>query len=153
MDMDPELTEAQELGQQLIDAIFAGQPIEDLKELLDAHAPLWYQAPEDGTSALHAAVFRGDTELVKLLIDKGAIWNASTLGRISLPSRLLIHHRSVDSLQNTAGDIALSLNDSECYELIRDAGLRTGTSILISYCALTNCVDARTFTFPHLSEG
>jgi type IV protein arginine methyltransferase len=81
---DPELTEVQLLGQQLIDAIFAGQSIEDLQELLDAHAPLWYQA-SDGTSALHAAAFRGDAELIKLLLDKGAIWNTSMLARNSPP--------------------------------------------------------------------
>ena len=32
----------------------------------------------------------------------------------------------VDHLQNTAGDIALSLNNEECYTIIRDAGLRSG---------------------------
>lgn len=31
---------------------------------------------------------------------------------------------SVDHFQNTAGDIALSLNNSACYTLIRDAGIR-----------------------------
>jgi len=32
----------------------------------------------------------------------------------------------VDNLGNTAGDIALSLNNIECYNLVRDAGVRTG---------------------------
>lgn len=32
----------------------------------------------------------------------------------------------VDHLQNTAGDVALSLNNEACYTIIRDAGLRAG---------------------------
>lgn len=32
----------------------------------------------------------------------------------------------VDNVGNTAGDIALSLNDQESYRIIRDAGLRSG---------------------------
>jgi hypothetical protein len=32
----------------------------------------------------------------------------------------------VDKLQNTAGDIALSLNNEPCYTAIRDAGIRAG---------------------------
>ncbi|CCO35699.1 Arginine N-methyltransferase 2 [Rhizoctonia solani AG-1 IB] len=31
----------------------------------------------------------------------------------------------VDELGNSPGDVAISLNDQECYELIRDAGLRS----------------------------
>lgn len=34
----------------------------------------------------------------------------------------------VDNLHNTAGDIALSLNNDECYQIIRDAGIRSGLS-------------------------
>lgn len=30
----------------------------------------------------------------------------------------------MDKLGNTAGEIALSFNDTECYNLIRDAGIR-----------------------------
>jgi hypothetical protein len=36
----------------------------------------------------------------------------------------------VDDVGNTAGDIALSLNDAESYRLIRDAGLRSGKDVL-----------------------
>lgn len=36
---------------------------------------------------------------------------------------------TVDYLQNTAGDIALSYNDTEIYNIIRNAGIRTGTLI------------------------
>lgn len=37
-----------------------------------------------------------------------------------------INHHTVDELGNSAGEVALSLNDTESYELIRDAGLRSG---------------------------
>lgn len=33
---------------------------------------------------------------------------------------------TVDNLHNTAGDVALSLNNEECYTIIRDAGIRSG---------------------------
>lgn len=33
---------------------------------------------------------------------------------------------TVDKLQNTAGDIALSFNNDKIYTLIRDAGIRAG---------------------------
>lgn len=32
----------------------------------------------------------------------------------------------VDNLGYTAGDVAVSLNNEECYRLIRDAGIRSG---------------------------
>ena len=32
----------------------------------------------------------------------------------------------VDNLHNTAGDIALSMNNEKCYRVIRDAGIRSG---------------------------
>jgi hypothetical protein len=38
----------------------------------------------------------------------------------------------VDNAGNTAGDIALSLNDEESYRTIRDAGIRSGACALIS---------------------
>jgi len=62
---------------------------------------------EDGWSALHAAASIGDAELVKDLLRRGALWN------------------SVDNAGNTAGDIALSLNDEGSYRAIRDAGIRS----------------------------
>jgi len=95
-----------ELGTTLINAILEKEPISNVRELIDAGAPLWYQN-EEGTSVLHAAVYGENEQLVRLLIEEGAIWNA------------------VDNLQNTAGDIALSLNNVACYNLIRDAGIRS----------------------------
>ncbi|EGN99888.1 hypothetical protein SERLA73DRAFT_106759 [Serpula lacrymans var. lacrymans S7.3] len=104
VDFDSELLT--NLGSGLINAILEQEPTEVIKALVDSGAPLWYQ-DEEGLSPLHAAVYVEDAELVKLLIDEGAVWNA------------------VDNLQNTAADIALSLNNQECYTLIRDAGIRS----------------------------
>ena len=38
----------------------------------------------------------------------------------------------MDNLHNTAGDIVLSLSTEKCYTIIRDAGIRSGTLILVS---------------------
>ncbi|PAV18494.1 arginine methyl transferase [Pyrrhoderma noxium] len=101
-----EINEHVQLGQTLIDQIFDREPLETLKETISQGAPLWYQ-DEDGNSALHAAAYNEDKELVDLLLEKGAVWNA------------------VDNLGNTAGDVALSLNNEGCYRAIRDTGLRS----------------------------
>lgn len=95
------------LGFGLINAILEHEPTDTIKIWIDQGAPLWFQ-DEDGTSPLHAAAYVRNSQLVKLLIDEGAVWNA------------------VDNLENTAGDIALSLNDGASYNLIRDAGIRSG---------------------------
>lgn len=42
-------------------------------------------------------------------------------------------HISVDYLQNTAGDIALSYNDDEIYTVIRNAGIRAGNLNSLEY--------------------
>ncbi|KAH9972414.1 arginine methyl transferase [Lactifluus volemus] len=110
-DTDPDYAEADDdefvtQGRALISAILEYAPIEDVQKLLDDDAPLWYQ-DEDGWSALHAAASVQDAELVKKLLQHGALWN------------------SADDGGNTAGDIALSLNDEESYRAIRDAGIRS----------------------------
>ncbi|KAG8853723.1 Arginine N-methyltransferase 2 [Serendipita sp. 411] len=69
--------------------------------------PLWTQEDETGWSVLHFAAHREDAELVKRFIESGAVWNL------------------VDTCGYTAGDVALSLNNEECYRLIRDAGIRS----------------------------
>ena len=74
-DGDQALDTAIELGAKLISTIFNGEPSGTIKDLINAGAPLWYQ-DEDGFSALHAACFREDSDLVELLIERGAIWNA-----------------------------------------------------------------------------
>ncbi|KAF9241531.1 hypothetical protein BU15DRAFT_87124 [Melanogaster broomeanus] len=100
-----EINALTELGTTLIQAILEKEPLENIRDLIDAGAPLWFQDNE-GTSPLHAAAYVGDDLLVKLLIEEGAVWNA------------------VDNLGNTAGDIALSMNNGACYTLVRDAGIR-----------------------------
>ncbi|KAF8554730.1 hypothetical protein OG21DRAFT_1508615 [Imleria badia] len=100
-----EINALTELGTTLIQAILEKEPLDNIRDLIDAGAPLWFQDNE-GTSPLHAAAYAGNEQLVKLLLDEGAVWNA------------------VDNLGNTAGDIALSMNNDACYTLIRDTGIR-----------------------------
>ncbi|KAJ7287479.1 arginine methyl transferase [Mycena rebaudengoi] len=104
-DDDDDLDALTVLGEHLIDAILREEPIEEIIPLIDT-APLWYQNQSEGISCLHAAAFIQSHELVKLLLDKGAIWNA------------------VDYQKNSAGDVALSFNNTGIYTTIRDAGIR-----------------------------
>lgn len=47
----------------------------------------------------------------------------------------------MDNLHNTAGDVALSLNDETCYKIIRDAGIRSGmTSVVFPDPLITTCI-------------
>ncbi|QRV80596.1 hypothetical protein RhiJN_08611 [Ceratobasidium sp. AG-Ba] len=90
---------------------------EELLAVLGGNAPAWFQDPTSGWGPLHFAVGgdgAGDDRdeqdvrtCVEILLEAGSPWNA------------------VDELGNSAGDIALSMNDTECYNLIRDAGLRS----------------------------
>lgn len=64
------------MGMALINAILEYAPKEEIQKLLDEDAPLWYQDEEDGWSALHAAASVEDTELVKKLLQHGAVWNS-----------------------------------------------------------------------------
>jgi ankyrin repeat protein len=84
-------------GQALISAILMYAPIEDVQKLLDDDAPLWYQ-DEDGWSALHAAASVEDVELVKRLLQHGALWNSGK-ARSHLPSRRA--HEPLSRLQWT----------------------------------------------------
>jgi protein arginine N-methyltransferase 2 len=72
---DPEIVALIELGATLINAILEKEPISNVRDLIDAGAPLWYQN-EEGTSVLHAAAYVENEQLVKLLIEEGAVWNA-----------------------------------------------------------------------------
>ncbi|KAF9529356.1 arginine methyl transferase [Crepidotus variabilis] len=98
---------ASALGEDLINQILEAQPLDVILKFLDDGAPVWYQNVTEGISPLHAAAYIQNAALVKLLIEKGAVWNA------------------VDYLNNTAGEIALSFNNEEIYTLIRDAGIRS----------------------------
>ncbi|GLB37462.1 putative S-adenosyl-L-methionine-dependent protein-arginine N- methyltransferase that methylates the delta-nitrogen atom of arginine residues to form N5-methylarginine (type IV) in target proteins [Lyophyllum shimeji] len=106
VNIDVEIQALSRLGERLIDSIIADEPLEAIEALINSDAPLWYQNEAEGISPLHAAAYMQNTELVRVLIERGAVWNA------------------VDNLKNTAGDIALSFNDLETYMVIRDAGIR-----------------------------
>lgn len=75
--LDVEIEALTVLGSKLIQAILDHEPAEKIEALIDTGAPLWYEeSNEGGISPLHAACFVENDTLVKLLIDKGAVWNA-----------------------------------------------------------------------------
>ena len=78
--MDPDIVDevATALGESLIDQILENKPGEAIKTSLGADAPVWYQNLTEGVSPLHAAAYVQNADLVKLLIEKGAIWNAGS---------------------------------------------------------------------------
>ena len=67
------------LGEELIARILENESVEKISGLLDSGSPVWYQNESEGISPLHAAAFVQSAELVKLLIEKGAVWNAGWL--------------------------------------------------------------------------
>ncbi|PWN54106.1 S-adenosyl-L-methionine-dependent methyltransferase [Violaceomyces palustris] len=70
-------------------------------------ADAWFEDSSNlGWSSLHFAAENGNVKLVRLLLRSGAIWNA------------------VDSLGNTAADIAWSRNHEKAYKAIFDEGVR-----------------------------
>ena len=66
------------LGEHLINAILENASVETVKDILKSGAPVWYQNEEEGMSPLHAAAYVQNEELVTMLIEKGAVWNAGT---------------------------------------------------------------------------
>jgi type IV protein arginine methyltransferase len=82
---------AEGLGRALIVAILEFAPIEDVHKLLDEDVPLWYQ-DEGGWSALHAAASVEDAELVKSLLQKGALWNAGKARSLTCSCRTCETH-------------------------------------------------------------
>ena len=62
-------------GLELVDIILRRKPLSEIKEVIAAGAPVWYQ-DDEGTSPLHAAAYIENNELVRFLIDEGAVWNA-----------------------------------------------------------------------------
>lgn len=130
---DTDVDEMVELGHDLIFSILERTPIDVVKAKVDAGGPLWFQ-DDEGISALHAAVYVENTELVRFLIQNGALWNAGMLLRTSWLNGAQIF--TVDNQHNSPGDIALSLNNEGCYTIIRDAGIRSGTT----HASLLLCV-------------
>lgn len=74
-DNSVEIEAMKNAGQTLITLIMEGASFTEIGSIIDEGVPLWYQ-DEEGLTALHAASFREDAELVDYLLDKGAIWNA-----------------------------------------------------------------------------
>lgn len=72
------------LGEHLIHSILEEESIEVIKKIIHSDAPLWFQNDTEGISPLHAAVYTQNAEVVKLLIEQGAVWNA---GKFRHPSR------------------------------------------------------------------
>jgi len=66
---------ATQLGEELIDKILDGESIDVIISCLERGAPIWYQNLTEGTSPLHAAAYTQNLDLIKLLIDRGAVWN------------------------------------------------------------------------------
>lgn len=123
-----------EVGRILIENIFEGKPLDELKALIvEQNAPLWYQDEPEGNSPLHAAAHVEDMQVIELLLENGAVWNAGMF--LIEQAKGTIEAKNcnpVDRLGYTAADVALSLNNEECYRAIRDAGLRSGL-----FCNLT----------------
>lgn len=82
----PDLT-LEEAGAILISASKAGSATDVLALLKEHSAPVWFQDGL-GWSALHYAAERGDADLVKVLLDNGAVWNAGQHRRMFAASRL-----------------------------------------------------------------
>lgn len=126
LDEDVEVEALVGLGEALISAILERAPLEAIKSMIADGAPLWYQ-DEEGTSPLHAAAYVENEELIRLLIEGGAVWNAGRRSKTTLSASYSRAIRfAVDNTHNTAGDIALSFNNEACYNFVRDAGIRSG---------------------------
>jgi type IV protein arginine methyltransferase len=69
-------------GEELIARILENEPVEIISGLLDSGSPVWYQNEIEGISPLHAAAYVQNAELVKFLIEKGAVWNAGWLSSL-----------------------------------------------------------------------
>ena len=125
---DQEITKLTESGLRLINAILSRATLDDIQALVADGAPVWFQDEDEGISPLHAAAYTQRHDVAKFLVDSGAPWNIgawhSRPPKCSDPTIIL-----VDNFQNTAADIALSLNDEPIYSMIRDEGIRAGSNI------------------------
>ena len=64
-------------GYALVDAILRRRPLPEIKQMVANGAPVWYQ-DDEGTSPLHAAAYIGNNEMMRFLLEEGAVWNAGT---------------------------------------------------------------------------
>jgi protein arginine N-methyltransferase 2 len=84
--MDADITlAAAHFGEDLIEKILNYEPTEVISAILESGAPVWYQNATEGISPLHAAAFTQNVDLVNLLLENGAVWNAGLLNGLSLP--------------------------------------------------------------------
>lgn len=82
MDTDINLA-ATHLGEDLIEKILNHEPTEVISAVLESGAPVWYQNTSEGISPLHAATFTQNVDLVNLLLENGAVWNAGLSNDLS----------------------------------------------------------------------
>lgn len=75
------------LGEELIASVLENGSVETISGLLGSGSPVWYQNELEGISPLHAAAFVQNVEVAKMLIEKGAVWNA---GWLSSPLLVLL---------------------------------------------------------------
>jgi len=74
---------ATHLGEDLIEKILNHEPTEVISAILKNGAPVWYQNATEGISSLHAAAFTQNVDLVNLLLENGAVWNAGLSNDLS----------------------------------------------------------------------
>jgi ankyrin repeat protein len=79
------------LGETLIEQILDNKPFDIIRASLDAGAPVWYQNQSEGISPLHAAAFTQNANLVKFLIEEGAVWNAGIISICYISRARLIY--------------------------------------------------------------
>ena len=77
-DADSDEQELIALGTSLIQAVLERKSAEDIKSILAAGAPTWYQ-DEDGWCVLHAAAQVENAEIIPMLLEEGALWNCGAL--------------------------------------------------------------------------
>lgn len=70
-----ELRALQNAGSLLFHACLQGN-IQEVRDLVEAGAPLWYQEPNSGWTCLHVAAESNDFATIKLLLDSGTPWSA-----------------------------------------------------------------------------
>ena len=79
---------AERLGEELVERILRKEDLDVIFQLLDSGYPVWYQNLVEGTSPLHAAAYVQDLDLARLLLDRGAVWNAGRTLLLEFPFQL-----------------------------------------------------------------